>query len=106
MAEDDRRVEVRLELTGRGMSATPERIAELTRQAEQVEKSHRPPPVRAFDAVLADKGLLAAKPALTLKQKKLAALPKKGPAPKLLHPSQRATFGRDDAQAEPVILKG
>jgi hypothetical protein len=107
MAEgDDRRVEARLGLTGRGLGATPERIADLQRQVAEIDKRHPTPPVKTFDKVMAEKGARAEAPVETLKQKKLRALPKKGPKPGLKHPSQRRTYGREDETDEPVILKG
>ncbi len=103
---DDRRVEARLDLTGRGLGATPERIAELQRQAAEIDKRHPAPPVKSFAKVMAEKGAKAPPPAETLKQKKLKALPKSGPKPGLKHPSQRQAYGREDDSNEPVILKG
>ena len=34
------------------------------------------------------------------------AIPKKGPRPSLLHPSQRSSFGRSADSDEPIVLKG
>jgi hypothetical protein len=103
---DDRRVEARLDLTGRGLAATPERIADLQRQVAELDKRHPTPPVKTFDKVMAEKGAKAQAPAETVKQKKLKALPKRGPRPGLKHPSQRQTYGRADDTDDPVILKG
>ena len=107
MAEnDDRRVEARLDLNGRGLSATPERIAELQHQARELDKLHSTPPARTFEMVMAEKGGRAAPPTLSAKEKKRSALPKKGPKPSLRHPAQRQAYGREEDSDEPVILKG
>ena len=113
MADDgDRRVEPSVGLVGRGIGATPERINELQRRALEAEKLDRPKPAREFSAVMADVAADAPDPdeeELSLKEKKQRALPKKGPRPGLVHPSQRDVYGREregDEDEDPVILKG
>ncbi|MBI5510075.1 MAG: hypothetical protein HY903_15060 [Deltaproteobacteria bacterium] len=105
MADDDRRVEARLDLGGRGLSATPERIGELERQAAQIEKQTRAKPAKTFDKVMAERGG-APPPVVSAKEKKRRALPKQGPRLGLRHPAQRAAYGRDDDSQDPVVIKG
>ncbi|MEE8408103.1 MAG: hypothetical protein V3T05_00730 [Myxococcota bacterium] len=104
---DDRRVEPRTSLVGRGIGTTPERIHEIQRRALEIEKLDRAKPTREFSAVMAD--VAAGMPdedELTEKEKKQRALPKKGPRPGLVHPSQRDVYGREDGEEDPVVLKG
>lgn len=104
MADDKKnRVEVRLSLAGRGMSATPDRIAEMQQQVAQHEKLTKAKPTRSFAAVLNSK-IPPAPRALSEKEKRYAALPAKGPKPSIVHPDQRDVFGR--AEDDIVVLKG
>jgi hypothetical protein len=107
MADDDRRVEAKETLVGRGCGTTPERIAEIERRAAEVEKLGRPEPVKSFAEVMGEKGAEAeGEEELSEKETRLRALPKKGPRPALVHPSQREVCGREDEEEDPVILKG
>ncbi len=107
MAEGDAgRVEPRTVLVGMGNSATPERIAELERRAQEVERRTRKKPLRSFSQVLAQHGKGAVEAPLSPKDEKYNALPKRGPRPSLLHPAQRDAFGREEEALEPVVLKG
>lgn len=101
---DDGRVEVRLSLVGRGSATTPERIAELEKQAKELDQARKPKPTKSFGALVAGKGASAAPP--SAKEAKRAALPKKAPRPGLAHPAQRDMYGRDDDDDGPIILKG
>ncbi len=102
---DDRRVEPRTVLVGRGMT-TPERIAELEQRAKDAEKVSRGKPTRAFSDVLGSAPTSTPR-VLNKKEQRLAALPKKGPTPGLVHPGQREAFGRDGEDSdETVVLKG
>jgi hypothetical protein len=106
MVDDDRRVEPKSMLVGRGLGTTPERIEELRRQAEEIAKARRPKPVVPFDRVLAEGAQGAQKAEPSAKERRRRALAKKGPKPALLHPSQRKTYGRSDNSDEPVVIKG
>lgn len=115
MAEsDDGRVEARIGMTGRGLSATPERIEALQRDAEKTARLRRPKPSQSFEAVLAGRaGSKTAAPpsaapvsaaALSVKEAGRAALPKKGPAPGMRRPSEGDTYGL--SVGPKVVLKG
>ena len=109
MAEgDDRRVEPRQVLIGRGMGVTPEKIADLQRRVEQAEKAARKEPVQPFSAVLArGRGATGdSDEELSEKDKRLQSLPKKGPRPGLVHPAQRDVYGREEEAQDTVVLKG
>ena len=93
-------------LVGRGLGTTPERIDELRRRAEEIARSNRPKPAVPFEKVLALAANGAEKAAPSAKEKRRRALPKKGPKPALLHPSQRKTYGRDGDGDESVVIKG
>jgi hypothetical protein len=101
MADDDWRVEARLNLLGRGSGTTPERIKELEARAKELDKLNKKPST-AFGALIkAEPAPTNAKPpARKMKERKLTATPKPG----LVHPKQRDTFGREDE--DDVILKG
>lgn len=104
MADDDRRVETRLALLGRGSGTTPERIAELEARARESEKLHRAKPTKSFAAMVNTQAKPEAekKPARAKKERELKSTPRPG----LAHPSQRETFGREDAKDDTVVLKG
>jgi len=104
--DDDRRVEAKGMLVGRGMGTTPERIDELRRRADEIAKTNRPPPAVPFDRVLALRAKDAKEPDPSAKEKRRRALPKKGPKPALRHPSQRETFGRAGQDQDDVVIKG
>lgn len=106
MAGDDFRVEARPTLVGRGSGTTPERIADLQRQAEQSEKLHRAKPTKPFAEVMAKGRKAAPEPQLSEKEKRRQALPKSGPRLSLVHPSQRGVYGREEEAEEAVVLKG
>jgi hypothetical protein len=107
MADDDRRIEAKGTLVGRGSGTTPERIAEIQRRAEQVEKLGRPPPTRSFGDIMEAKGAAPeGEEELSEKEKRRRALPKRGPRPALVHPAQREVYGREEEEEETVILKG
>jgi hypothetical protein len=100
MVDEDRRVEARETLMGRGNATTPERIAEIQRRSEELAKLGRAKPSRAFSQVMA--ATASDEEDSTGKEKKLRKLPKSGPRPALVHPSQREVYGTEDD----VILKG
>jgi hypothetical protein len=107
MADDDRRVEARLNLVGRGSGTTPERIAELQARAREVEKLSRKPS-KSFGALV--NSVQPTEPSEDEKKrtrgKKASELAKK-PRPGLAHPGQRQTFGRDDEKShESIVIKG
>ena len=78
---DDGRVESRLAGIGRGFSATPERIAQLQKQAEALAKQPTGKPERSFAKALGDRpGRIQSRREQFRDQRK-AALPKKGPIP-------------------------
>jgi hypothetical protein len=103
MADDDRRVETRLGLIGRGSGTTPERVAELQARQREVDKVNKAKPTKSFGALVNTQATPEAdkKPARAKKERTLTK-PKHG----LAHPSQRETFGREDAKDDTVVLKG
>ncbi len=103
--EDDRRVEAKPTLVGRGSGTTPERIAEIQQRAAELERLGRRAPERSFAEVMGQTSLESDEEP-SEKEKKRRALPKKGPRPALVHPSQREVMGRGDEDDDPVILKG
>ncbi len=104
---DERRVEPRPSVVHSGNNATAQGIRDLEARRAQAERLARPKPTTPFSAVLAKKATEAGEePELTEKEKKLAALPKKGPPPGLVHPSQRDVYGRADEADDTVVLKG
>jgi hypothetical protein len=107
VADDDRRVEAKATLVGRGNASTPERIAELQRQAAEIERS-RPakPPSKPFAEVMAATAAERPAAAEPAKEKKRKSLPKKGPKPGLVHPAQREVCGREEEHDDEVVLKG
>lgn len=108
--DDDRRVELRIGLVGRGLGTTPERINELQRRALEAQKLDPVKPTREFSEVMADAATDGPdEEKLSEKEQKTRALPKKGPRPGLVHPAQRSVYGREreeDEEEDPVILKG
>ena len=105
MADDDRRVEARLSLSGRGAGATPERIAELEARAREADKLHKAKPARSFAALVNTQAKPEddkKKPARKKAERTLTSTPRPG----LAHPGQRQTFGREDAKDDTVVLKG
>ncbi len=104
MADDDRRVEARLGLIGRGAGTTPERIAELEARARELDKLNKAKPTKSFAAMVNTQ----AKPEEEKKpaRKKTERELKSTPRPGLAHPGQRQTFGREDAKDDTVVLKG
>lgn len=108
MADDDRRVEARLGLVGRGSGTTPERIAELAQRQRELDKADKKKPAKAFGEHLAG-GAAKAQPARTAtidgRKPRVREL-KKTPRPGLVHPAQKEAFGREDEAEDPVILKG
>ena len=105
MADDDRRVAPLPMVVAGGMTATAEGIAELERRRIKVERQRRPKPTKDFGAILKRKATEDEEEP-SEKEKRFAELPKKGPRPGLVHPSQRDAYGRDEESDEPVILKG
>lgn len=103
---DSRRVEPRTTLVGIGMGVTPERIAEIEHRRRELEKVSAARPERAFGEILSSRGDGAQVETPSVKQKKLQALPRKGPRPALVHPGQRQSYGREQASEDVVILKG
>lgn len=105
MAEEDRRVEPRTVLVGRGSGTTPQRIEALRERQAMLEKSRRPAPKKAFAAVLG-----ARKPSSEDEAPEEGASPApkaaEAPRPGLQHPSLRETFGRDKTPSVRVIIKG
>lgn len=91
-----------------GNNATAEGIRELEDRRIQAERLARLKPTIPFSDILAKKASERdEEPELSEKEKRFAALPKKGPAPGLVHPAQRAAYGRDDDEVqETVVLKG
>jgi hypothetical protein len=107
VADEDRRVEAKATLVGRGNATTPERIAELQRQAAEVDKAHPAKPTRPFAEVLAAGQTTPARaPRVSARDQKRRSLPKKGPRPGLAHPVQREVYGRDAEADDDVVLKG
>ena len=78
---DDGRVESRLAGIGRGFSSTPERIAQLQKQAEALAKQPRGKPERSFARALGDRPGPTQSRRAQFRDKRKAALPKKGPIP-------------------------
>lgn len=109
MADQSDRVEAPALFVGRGLGATPEKIEELTQRARQVEKMRPAKPAMPFSAVL-ERAASATdgkeEETLDPKEAKKRALPRKGPRPSLVHPSQREVYGREDGNEESVVLKG
>ena len=102
---DERRVEARLVMIGRGMGTSPERIRDLEQQQREIEKQNPPTPEEAFSKVLS-RGHPSHARIPTKKELATQALPQKGPRPALSHPAQRKTFGRDPSPTESIVLKG
>jgi len=102
--DDDRRVEPRGVLVGRGLGVTPEKIAQMQQRAAEIEKLSRPKPAKAFAAVLAEQPEEEIE--LSEKEKRRRALPKRGPRPGLRHPVQRDQFGRGVDGDDEIIIKG
>lgn len=104
---DDYRVEPRQSVVGGGgMNATPERIAELAQRQAKMERMARTPPKTPFSDVLAKGKAAPEEKPLSEKEKKLQALPKKGPRPAMSHPALKKRFGRSEESKEDVVLKG
>lgn len=89
------------------MGTTPERIRELDEQAKRWAKLGGPPPSKTFAQVMGRwrnapdaEGLDEPDEASRKREK----LPRQGPRPAMVHPSQRDVFGRGDD--EPLVLKG
>ena len=78
---DDGRVESRLAGIGRGFSATPERIAQLQKQAEALAKQPMGKPERSFAKALGDRPVPSPSRRAQFRDQRKAALPKKGPIP-------------------------
>jgi hypothetical protein len=95
----DDRVEASLSTRNLGLNADPTRIDVLLRQRAQNEKINRPPPAESFSSILAKKHQ---QPAPAVKEKKRAALPKKGPKPQLAPSTMRRVSERN----EDVVIKG
>jgi hypothetical protein len=108
MAEDDRRVDGPRLLIGRSLGPSPEDIDNLQRRARDLEKSQKAPPKEAFAKVLrrGHSGQDTEKKEENENEMEAEAIPKKGPRPSLLHPSQRSSFGRSPDSDEPIVLKG
>jgi hypothetical protein len=106
VVDEDRRVELRATLVGRGNATTPERIAELQRQAAEIDKARPVKPRKPFADVMATKGAEQPAAALPTREKKRRSLPKKGPKPGLVHPVQREVYGRGEDGDDNVVLKG
>ncbi len=104
MAEHSGRIESHLGLVGRGLGATPEKIAELETRAKEAERLSRPDPKSKFSDVLS-KGRPASADA-ELADAEIDERPKKGPRPGLLHPAQREAFGLDAGKKSKVVIKG
>jgi hypothetical protein len=105
MADDDRRVEARLGLVGRGAGTTPERIAELEARARELGRLSKAKPTKSFGALVNVQPPVSPekkKPARQRKERTLSATPRPG----LAHPGQRETFGREDVKDDTVVLKG
>ena len=100
MGSEDRRVEAKTLLIGMGLGTTPERIEELKRRIKESEKLTPKTPSQPFSSVLSKQ--TAAKPQ-SRKEQQTQRLPKKGPRPKMVHPSQRELLERDH---DPIVLKG
>ncbi|HSI04002.1 MAG: hypothetical protein ACAI38_06110 [Myxococcota bacterium] len=105
MADDDRRVEARLGLIGRGSATTPERIADLEARARESERLNKAKPTKSFAAMVNTQATPEPEKKKPARQKKEREL-KSTPRPGLAHPSQRQTFGREDAKDDTVVLKG
>lgn len=106
MADDDRRIEGRVGLVGRGSATTPERIAGLEQRARELEKLSRPKPAKSFAEVV---GAGVAAPRVEPKRAKPRRerkLMDKAPRPGLSHPAQREVYGRGEDADEPIIIKG
>jgi hypothetical protein len=103
---DDRRVEPKTVLVGMGMGATPERLGEIEQRRRELEKLSRPKPTEAFEQVMARRRGPARSAAVSPKEQKRQALPRRGPRPGLVHPDQRDEYGRDEESKSKVVLKG
>ena len=103
MEGDDRRVEPRTVLIGRGVATDPQRLAELEARAKEMGKLNRPKPARSFSQVLAMGGHSSVE---DKKKDSHEKLPRRGPRPALVHPAQRKLYGRQPDDEERVVLKG
>ena len=106
---DDGRVESRLAAIGRGFSATPERIAKLQAQAEALAKKAPHKSGRSFSRVLGDRPAPEVSRRVQFREKRKAALPKKGPRPTAesarLKQQLETDLPSDDLKWD-IILKG
>ena len=105
---DDRRVEPKPMLVGRGSGTTPERIEQLRKQADDRARATRKPPSQPFSAVLAKgRDKPDSEPESEAEEESQDELPEKGPRPGLVHPSQKESYGREGKEGKDVvILKG
>ncbi len=100
---DERRVEPRTVLVGKGMGNTKERIEEIEQRVQKLEKSARKEPIEPFGVVLARR---AASMEPAREQKEEGEGVRRRPRPGFSHPAQREAFGRDEDGDEEVVLKG
>jgi len=99
-----RRIEPNRLNIGCGISSGADQIRTLQARIKESEKLNRPEPKTRFGSLINKKDV--EEPELTDKEKKLAALPKRGPSPGLSHPSLRKVFGRVEGADDSVVLKG
>ena len=81
MADDDRRVEARLGLVGRGAGTTPERIAELEARARELGRLNKAKPTKSFGALVNTQAKPESeqkKPDRRRKERTLTATPRPG----------------------------
>jgi hypothetical protein len=104
MADDERRIDARpLSLSG-STHATREGIRELQVRHEKMTRLHDRPE-QPFAEVLASRAQITQEQPAQ-KDLDFKKLPKRGPSPGLVHPSQRDAYGLTITTDEDIILKG
>lgn len=99
------RVELNLSFVGNGLQSTPEKIEQMQRRQQELERLQRPKTTAEFAKVLGEKSGAIPR-ILSKKEQKLRSLPKRGPKPGLVHPGQREVYSRDEQCENTIVLKG
>jgi hypothetical protein len=100
MGDTSHKIEPRLSLVGRGLSATPEKIRSVQRAVVSFFKAS---PKRSFQEVMRASQETDTEGTAVVSAEPLSA---PHPRPSFTHPSQRDTYGREEHSHEKVVLKG
>jgi hypothetical protein len=108
MSENDSwRVESHLDMVGKGLGSTPEKIEELELRRAQFERSHRAPPKTPFGEVFAAAIEKAGVPATAANPDEKPEKPSGRPAAQMSGAYQRELVEGDEALAdEKIVIKG